>query len=767
MYQSGPLAHPPPATGWRSTARYVRALLSDRVFLLFLLTVATIAALVALPILSDAQRAALGGSYLDPICMTWTVAGCFAGLRQVSDPRERRFWAAIGTGLILWVAVLWLYVVVPPQAWDMRWDVATDTLFLLFYLCLLVAFEIEPHAHASRTRERWERRIRMAGLASLALGWLLYSLLVPAAVLGSRYNEFLPVWIGYSVLDAIIVARLVGLRLTCRNRRWQVLYSALLVAILLQASLDVVDAARAVHVLNQSPDSLMWLLSVLPALGYFAAVRLRQVDPVSIEPGDAGSHQPADRQRSLSMGLSLVLGAFSFPVIHVALESLDLIPPGLDTPSEVVVVTAMLTMASLAVAAYLMFEKRRVVMQREQLELDARFLQAQKMEAVGRLAGGVAHDFNNLLTAIGGYADLARDELPAGAPALEYLAEVRLASDRATALTRQLLAFSRRQLFRPEPILLNRTVRQLEGTMRRLVGTRVKLVTDLAPEAGCISADPGQLEQVLINLVVNAGDAMPDGGTVTISTAVSAMEPDALLAWPEMTSASCVRLQVSDTGVGILPDILPRIFDPFFTTKPSDKGTGLGLATVHDIVRRSGGAITVTSQPGKGSTFAVFFTQIDEAASAADQPEARQAPVGAGTILLVEDEVAVRNLARSMLERCGYTVLTASCGDDAIEMHESYQGAIDLLLTDVVMPGISGRILAERLTARQANLRVLFMTGYTDDAVVQHGVLEGGVALLPKPFTREALSEAVRAVFDRPPAGVQTASSPKRGGRWS
>jgi two-component system cell cycle sensor histidine kinase/response regulator CckA len=245
------------------------------------------------------------------------------------------------------------------------------------------------------------------------------------------------------------------------------------------------------------------------------------------------------------------------------------------------------------------------------------------------------------------------------------------------------------------------------------------------------------------------------------------MEPDALLAWPEMTSASCVRLQVSDTGVGILPDILPRIFDPFFTTKPSDKGTGLGLATVHDIVRRSGGAITVTSQPGKGSTFAVFFTQIDEAASAADQPEARQAPVGAGTILLVEDEVAVRNLARSMLERCGYTVLTASCGDDAIEMHESYQGAIDLLLTDVVMPGISGRILAERLTARQANLRVLFMTGYTDDAVVQHGVLEGGVALLPKPFTREALSEAVRAVFDRPPAGVQTASSPKRGGRWS
>jgi CheY-like chemotaxis protein len=225
-----------------------------------------------------------------------------------------------------------------------------------------------------------------------------------------------------------------------------------------------------------------------------------------------------------------------------------------------------------------------------------------------------------------------------------------------------------------------------------------------------------------------------------------------------MTSAPSVRLQVRDTGVGISPEILSRIFEPFFTTKASGKGTGLGLATVHDIVRRSGGAITVSSQPGYGATFAVFFAQIDGPASV-EVPAARP-PTQAGTetVLLVEDDPEVRTLARLMLERCGYTVLDAACGDDAMEMHGAYQGSIDLLLVDVVMPGISGRTLAERLVARQVGLKVLFMTGYTDDEVVQHGVLDGVVALLPKPFDIQSLSSAVRGVLDRRSAGLMSTS---------
>jgi two-component system, cell cycle sensor histidine kinase and response regulator CckA len=380
--------------------------------------------------------------------------------------------------------------------------------------------------------------------------------------------------------------------------------------------------------------------------------------------------------------------------------------------------------------------------------LEEQFRQAQKMEAVGHLAGGVAHDFNNLLTIINGYSEVLLPDLPPGDPRREMIAQIRQAGERAAGLTRQLLAFSRRTVLEPKVLDLNDVVRDNEKMLRRLIGEDVRLTAVLDPAAEPVKVDPGQISQVVMNLAVNARDAMPTGGELTIETGTVEVDASAA-ADPEAGPGRYVRLAVTDTGSGMTPEVRARLFEPFFTTKAPGKGTGLGLATVYGIVKQSGGFISVHSEPGRGAAFQVYFPVAEGRTPARKSSHGLKAMArGAETVLVVEDEGAVRVLVGAVLRRAGYTVLEAGRGTEALRLAGEHPGPVHLLITDVVMPEMGGRELVERLAGLRPGLRVLYLSGYTEDAVVRHGVLQAEVAFLQKPFTMAALTTKVRQVLD-------------------
>jgi two-component system cell cycle sensor histidine kinase/response regulator CckA len=386
--------------------------------------------------------------------------------------------------------------------------------------------------------------------------------------------------------------------------------------------------------------------------------------------------------------------------------------------------------------------------------LEEQVILAQKMEAIGRLAGGVAHDFNNILTAIGGYTDLLLADLAPDDKRRRDVEEIHRAADRAAALTHQLLAFSRRQVLQPKVISLSALVPDIEKMLRRLIGEDILFATVLHPQVGNVRADPGQLEQVIVNLAVNARDAMRNGGRLTIETRNVELDESYTTEHPNVKPGHYVMLAVTDTGVGMSEETKARIFEPFFTTKVRGKGTGLGLATVYGIVQQTGGHIWPYSEPGQGTTMRVYLPRVDEPPDPIEHPieTTPTALRGTETILLVEDEAPVRSITRQLLQRNGYTVLEASDGPTALALVDGAQHGtkVDLLLTDVIMPGMSGRELAAQLMARRPALRVLFMSGYTDDAVVRHGMLEPGLAYLEKPFRPPTLLRKVREVLQTP-----------------
>ncbi|HUL50364.1 MAG TPA: ATP-binding protein [Gemmatimonadales bacterium] len=397
---------------------------------------------------------------------------------------------------------------------------------------------------------------------------------------------------------------------------------------------------------------------------------------------------------------------------------------------------------------------------REQHELEQRtaelsranqeLRQSQKLEAIGTLAGGVAHDFNNILTVIHSYTELVLDELPAGR-LREDLEQVKQAAVRATTLTKQLLAFSRKQIMQPKVLDLNVVVAGVEKMLRRVIGEDIELITIKDPALARVLADPGQVEQILMNLAVNSRDAMPRGGRLSIITAnvtVGEHDPGRI---PVMAPGAWTLLTVSDTGTGMDAATQARIFEPFFTTKEAGKGTGLGLSTVYGIVKQSGGFITVQSELGQGTVFRIYMPPVVNVTETTDEPPVRvHAVVGRETILLVEDEEPVRSLAARSLRQAGYVLIVASRPSEAIELASRHEGEIDLLLTDVIMPGSNGRELARRLAESRPGLRVLYISGYADGTVTQQGILGPDIALLEKPFTPAALAQRVRATLDRP-----------------
>src|SRR5438128_5542081 len=381
----------------------------------------------------------------------------------------------------------------------------------------------------------------------------------------------------------------------------------------------------------------------------------------------------------------------------------------------------------------------------ERLGLEQQLRQAQKMEAVGRLAGGIAHDFNNILTAITGHADLLLEDLGHHDPRRADVDEIRRSAERAAGLTRQLLAFSRQQVLQPKVVDLNALVLDMDKLLRRLIGEDVELATVLDPTLGRVTADPGQLEQVIVNLAVNARDAMPQGGKLTLETRNIDLDSSYTLEHSLVKPGPYVQLTVSDSGIGMDEETQAHAFEPFFTTKPRGQGTGLGLAMVYGTVKQSGGFIWVYSEPGRGATFKIYLPRVDAPVESAAPPApVERPPRGSETVLLAEDEPAVRAIARQALERQGYTVLAAPSGADALALAAQHGATIHLLLTDVVMPGMSGRDLADRLTAQRPSIRVLYISGYTDNAIVRHGMLEPGLAYLQKPLRPDALVRKVR-----------------------
>ena len=388
--------------------------------------------------------------------------------------------------------------------------------------------------------------------------------------------------------------------------------------------------------------------------------------------------------------------------------------------------------------------------------------QAQKMEAVGQLAGGIAHDFNNLLMVIQGDSDLICRKIPEGHPIRRNVDGIREAAHQAATLTRQLLAFSRKQVMEPKVIDLNNVVAGMQAMLQRLLTETVQLVFVPTRDVGSVKADPGQLEQVIMNLVVNARDAMPEGGRVTMETSRVELDETAVRGHGEATPGSYVALSVSDTGHGMDEATRARLFEPFFTTKEPGKGTGLGLSTAYGIVRQSGGHIWVSSEPGQGTSFKIclpLVTEKPEGETAAPEP-AGDTVRGAETVLLVEDATRVREVVREILEMNGYAVLEARHGAEALEISARHGSRIHLMVTDVVMPQMSGRELAQHLAGTRPDMRVLFMSGYTDNAIVRHGVLEAGTAFLSKPFTPDALAAKVREVLDAPRPGGGSPGAP-------
>jgi two-component system cell cycle sensor histidine kinase/response regulator CckA len=381
----------------------------------------------------------------------------------------------------------------------------------------------------------------------------------------------------------------------------------------------------------------------------------------------------------------------------------------------------------------------------ERRRMEERLVESEKLEAIGRLAGGVAHDFNNLLTVISGYAEVLRDDVGER----DSLTQIERAAEQASSLTRQLLAFSRRQVLNPEPVDVNEIVLQMQSMLERIIGDDVRVAISLAPGIASVEADRAQIERIVLNLAANARDAMPHGGQLTIETALVELDDDYEATHGDVEPGPHVLLAMSDTGTGMSEQVRRHLFEPFFTTKGAGEGTGLGLATVFGVVKQSGGAIYVYSEEGRGTTFKIYLpvagAEPRTNGAAPAEPPARR---GTETIVVVEDDESVRELVRLMLRGRGYDVLAAPDGESAARLCAEHPGGVDLLLTDVVMPELNGRVLAERLGALFPSLRVLFMSGYSDEAVVRHGMLRPNTAFLEKPFSEAALARKVREVLD-------------------
>jgi PAS domain S-box-containing protein len=493
-------------------------------------------------------------------------------------------------------------------------------------------------------------------------------------------------------------------------------------------------AAEAIIVMDESQKIVLFNSSAEQIFGYTASAAIGQPLDLLLPPQSAEGHSPDIRAFADDSTTARKLGSRGLMLVGRRKDGAEF---PIDASISKLYQDGQITFT---VFVQDVSERKR---------LESQLLHAQKMESIGRLAGGVAHDFNNLLTAITGYSEFLLEDLDQADPRRDDVVEIKKAADRAATLTRQLLAFSRRQMLAPHVLDLNAVVSNMDKMLQRLIGEDVELITVLDPSLGRIKADPSQIEQVIMNLAVNARDAMPQGGQMTIETANVDLDASNVRQHISLRPGPYVLLTVSDTGCGMDEETQSHIFEPFFTTKDRGKGTGLGLSTVYGIIEQSGGSIWVYSEPGHGATFKAYLPQVAYDIELVDAPvPAVTSPGQFETILLVEDEAPVRTLVRRILEREGYTVLEAQHGAEALLTAERFSGPIHMLLTDVVMPEMSGNVLAQHLMGLRPNIKVLYLSGYTDNVVIRHNLLDADTIFLQKPFAPAALTRKVRAVLD-------------------
>jgi signal transduction histidine kinase len=596
----------------------LRALAQD-VFLQVFAVLAAVECVVYLaPVVTPHFRIEIGSyAYLLPF-LGLQFLGTVVGLSRIRAVRERRFWRDIAAAFGCWLAGTLLAATTSSPGISRSINMVIDTPYFLSYVFLILAIERRPHLGVAAPLAI-DRQLRTIGLSAIALGWYAYFVLMPAWVGPEHYHSVAQSEYCYVTLGVVLVALGIRSTVTCEDRRWVLIYATFTVALALNTVTDVLDALVENAVLPWDagqPSDLIWLV---PPAAFLAAVRLRHVAISGDGPVTASGRRATDLVQPVGTAATLLVGALSFPLVDIWMFGRAARSVGVEWGDSLLVLGELGLLTMLALVGYVALGRRRRALLAARREIEDRLRYAQHMEAIGRLAGGVAHDFNNLLTAIVGYNQLALEVLDEADQRRPLLEQVRSAAERATALTRQLLAFSRRQVLRPEHLDVNAVVRRVERILTRLIGEDIVLDMRLVPNAGPVKADAGQLETALLNLAVNARDAMPHGGTLTVTTRrIDA--PGSARGEVGRPTGPSVELIVADTGAGIDPAVLPHIFEPFFSTKERDKGTGLGLATVYGIVTQSGGTISVSSQLGQGTSFVIRLPATGDPADVAPLP---------------------------------------------------------------------------------------------------------------------------------------------------
>ena len=680
---------------------------------------------------------------LDRLLLPGMIAVLVFRTRKVESIEERRFWNLIILGMLVWLTgtsiFLVSYTMDPP-----RWvDLAVDICYILLYLSWFLASDQQPQLESGWSARDVLYKYSLIGATLFIAIMFGYFVVVPWAVQPFETAQYFASFNLYVTLDTLLTVKFVLLFRAARSPRWRRCFALIASATAILAVGDLLEGMGFAEILSTVMGTRIDIVWLFPH--FFLAVMILTCTGRSLG-ADKSEGDTAPRIQSL-----LPFYALAIPLVHLGLYLFGYLDPVARAPREAIVFSGLILFAVLSLAQQISLEGAVASLRSDLVvrALDDKLRQSQRLESIGRLAGGIAHDFNNLLMVIKSYAELAQQGLSTGEGKIrEKLSEINRAADRAADLVRQLLAFGRRQVLKPEVVHVNELVKGIEGMLSRIIGDDVELIVDLGHDAGYTRVDPALLEQVIVNLVVNARDAMPRGGGVTVSTRSidrvlngSREEPD---------GRRWVELAVTDTGAGIDPTVHDRIFEPYFTTKEMGKGTGLGLATVYGIVDQSGGTIVVESELGKGATFRVWLPQVQEAPPIHADPAPRStASVSGVTVLLTEDEANIREALAEYLDGLGLEVLQAEDGADALEVAAKYQGEIDLLVTDLVMPRMSGPDLAKILLAERKDLRVIYVSGYTPEAMREYGVTGDDAVFLQKPFLLGDLANTIREVLDR------------------
>jgi signal transduction histidine kinase/ActR/RegA family two-component response regulator len=685
-------------------------------------------------------------AYWSDCCLlTAAAAAALRTARGAAGERERRFWRLATVGVVLWLLTSLVNLVPSFGFPDETFYVLTDVLYLVVYFVLIVALSVRPDRPPARGAVPRAVALEHVGTVCFGLSLLAYFVILPFVVSTPTYVTLVPSMSAFVLMDVFFAIRLGWLARNARPHRWRMVYGVLAVGFLATLAHDA-NELRAyqggIADESGSPWDLVWTLQFVAITAAAAAGRL-----VTAERSEAPRRGAAAARASAVT--SLVPFAFALPLIHLVGRVAGWLDPLTEGPREILVLAATPLLGGLAIAHQALLARRHRHVRRDLFVTQEQLQQSRKMEALGRLAGGVAHDFNNLLAVILGYSDMLldrrRDDDRVAGPA----EEIRQAAERALALTRQLMTFSQWRQAEGRTFDLDSAVEAIRPLLGRLAGPDIPLEYLRGAGGRSIGTDPQQFERVLINLVANAREAMPDGGRIDVTTRALCWNEEDPARPSTLPPGSYLEVAVADTGPGMTREAQSRAFDPFFTTKDKHEHPGLGLSVVYGIVMQAGGAVRIDTRPGSGTTVRLVFPEVPPQAEAELAGEAPVAPVrveGRPTVLLAEDDHGFRELMRVALAREGYLVLEAADGRAALDLAARHEGRIDLLLTDLVMPGVDGRRLAERLLPGRPEMHVLFVSGFAGDLLSDFDTAQAGRAFLQKPFTMSELVQRVAEV---------------------